>query len=667
MFRSLPIRLRILALPGIAAVGFVLALSVTLLFGQLAQSQLTQIERGYAPSLATSQALVDALGSLQRALRDAVAVSDTAQVAAADSIATRFETELAKFVGNPVVDPKDHQRISTEFQAYYALTTKASTGMINGTLGDDATTMLMQMSTGFRGLRDSLDARANRDRAKIDNAFSEARWAQQKSSIASVVVLVAALAALWFLAIGTLRSVLGPLKQLANSADAIAHGRLDQQIDYQSGDEVGVLANSFRGMLEYVSGIATAADRLAKGDMSATVEPRSEEDVLSRNMNRATETLSNIMTETNVLIVAARNGDLAHRGSPEKFEGVYAELLERTNEMLDALGAPLQEARQVLERVAQRDLSARMSGQYKGDHDDIKQSLNSALSTIGSTFEQLQNAINEISHASTDIGHGSNELASSASEQARAVEQVSQRISMVGDRTRSNVADAGNAMKSVDGARTNTQSGVQHMQELATAVGLIRDSTAQTAKIVKTIDDIAFQTNLLALNASVEAARAGDAGRGFAVVASEVRQLALKAAEAARSTSELIETSVRNTETGVSLNERVQRVLGEINASVIQASQDMAQITDGARVQEQELGEITVSLDRIGELTQRTAATAEESASASTELSSQAREMNKLAAQFKTSTSTSTRGKAAAVKRPSLASLEHFIPLSIAS
>src|SRR5688572_1412850 len=100
MFRTLPIRLRILALPGIAAIGFILALTVTLFFGQLAQSQLTQIERGYAPSLATSQALVDALGSLQRNLRDAVAVSDTSQVSAADSIATRFETELAKFEGN---------------------------------------------------------------------------------------------------------------------------------------------------------------------------------------------------------------------------------------------------------------------------------------------------------------------------------------------------------------------------------------------------------------------------------------------------------------------------------------------------------------------------------------------------------------------------------------
>lgn len=636
MLRTLPIRLRILALPAIAAIGFVLALSVTLLFNSFAQSQLTQIEQGYAPSLATSQALVDALGALQRALRDAVAVGDTAQVAAADSIAKRFTTNLAKFEGNRVVDPRDRKNIGAAFDAYYSQTSQTSTGMIKGTLGDNATEKLQQMSKGFRSLRDTLDAHANRDRARIDNAFHEARKAQNKSSIASVVVLVTALVILWVMAVGTLRSVLNPLRQIALAADGIARGRIDQQIDYHASDEVGTLANSFRDMLEYVGGIATAADRLARGDMSATVAPRSEEDVLSRNMNRATETLSSIMSEAKVLIVAARNGDLARRGSPEKFEGVYAELLQGTNEMLDALGEPQQEARDVLGRVADRDLSAKMVGEYKGDHAEMKESLNSALTTIGTTFEQLQASILDVSSASTEIGHGSRELASSAAEQARAVEQVAVRVSLVGDLTRRNVADAKSAMQSVDGARVNTQGGVQHMRQLAEAVNDIRNSTVQTAKIVKTIDEIAFQTNLLALNASVEAARAGDAGRGFAVVANEVRELALKAAEAARSTSELIEASVRSSESGVVLNERMQKTLTEIDASVQKASQDMTQIADGAQAHERELEEITTSLTRIGELTQRTASTADASASASTELSAQALEMNRLAAQFKT-------------------------------
>ncbi|MEP6835332.1 MAG: methyl-accepting chemotaxis protein [Gemmatimonas sp.] len=651
IFRTLPIRHRILALPAIAAIGFVFALSATLTFNHFAQTHLTQIEQGYAPSLATSQELVEALGALQRSLRDAVALGDTIQVGAADSIAQRFKRSLATFEGNPVVDQHDRENIGAAFNAYYGETTRTSVRMISGTLGENATAELQQMSSDFRTLRDTLDARANRDRSRINNAFLEARKAENRSDVASVVVLVTSLAILWVFAVGTLRSVLHPLRQIASAADAIACGRLDQQIDYQAKDEVGALANSFRGMIDYVGGIATAADRLARGDMSIAVAPRSTDDVLSRNMNRATETLSSIMSEANLLIVAARNGDLARRGRPEKFEGVYAKLLQGTNEMLDALEQPQQEAREVLGRVADRDLSAQMVGIYKGDHADIKDSLNSALATIGETFEQLQSSILDLSRGSTEIGYGSRELASSAAEQARAVEQVSQRINLVGDRTRRNVADARSAMDSVDNARANTHNGVQHMQQLAEAVNEIRDSTAQTAKIVKTIDEIAFQTNLLALNASVEAARAGDAGRGFAVVANEVRELALRAAEAARSTSALIEASVRSTETGVALNARMQTALSEIDTSVQKASHDMTQIADGAQAHERELQEITASLTRIGELTQRTAATADASAAASTQLSSQAHEMNRLAAQFKTGVRESSPARSVVVQR----------------
>jgi methyl-accepting chemotaxis protein len=643
MLRSLPLRLRILALPAIAALGFVAALSVTLIYGRVAQNHLAQIELGYSPSLETSRALVDALGTLQRALRDAVGVGDTAQVTAADSIAKRFQKALAGSEGNPVIEAHESEGIASAFRTYYAQATRTTSGMISGTLGDNATAQLQEMSKGYASLRDSLDSHAKRDQARIGEAFSNARSAQQKTSLAIVIVLVTALALLSLVAVGTLRSVLGPLRDMAQAADGIARGRLDQKIDYSAKDEVGVLANAFRGMVEYVGGIATAADRLARGDLSATVAPRSAEDVLTRSMNRATETLASIISEAKLLIEAARNGELARRGSPEKFEGAYADLLEGTNQMLDALSSPLDEARSVLERVDARDLSARMTREYKGDHAAIKESLNSALVTISAAFEQLQVGINQVNGASSEIGDGSRDLADSASEQAGAIDQISERLRVVDVRTKRNAADAQSARAIIDGARTNTHKGVESMSQLAEAVNEIKDSADQTAKIVRTIDEIAFQTNLLALNAAVEAARAGDAGRGFAVVAAEVRQLAMRAAEAARNTSALIEASVTRAETGVKLNEGVQKVLSEINTSVERASEVMTQIADGAHAQERELAEITSSVTLIGDLTQRTAANAEESASASTELSAQAKEMTLLAAQFKTSAQVTTR------------------------
>jgi methyl-accepting chemotaxis protein len=240
----------------------------------------------------------------------------------------------------------------------------------------------------------------------------------------------------------------------------------------------------------------------------------------------------------------------------------------------------------------------------------------------------------QVNSAATEIGAGSQELASGSSDQAGAIDQVSHRLAVVGERTKASAADAHEARAAMERARTDTVQGVERMQALAEAVADIKRSADSTAKIVKTIDEIAFQTNLLALNAAVEAARAGDAGKGFAVVADEVRSLAIRAADAARNTAALIEESVQKTEAGVKLNDGVRRRLEEIRTGVERASTMMANIADGAREQEQELGEVTAAISQIAQLTQRVAANAEESASAAAELQAQAGEMHEMASQF---------------------------------
>jgi methyl-accepting chemotaxis protein len=182
------------------------------------------------------------------------------------------------------------------------------------------------------------------------------------------------------------------------------------------------------------------------------------------------------------------------------------------------------------------------------------------------------------------------------------------------------------------------------MKRLSESIDRIRTSSDATAKIVKTIDEIAFQTNLLALNAAVEAARAGDAGKGFAVVAEEVRNLALRCAEAARNTSKLIEESVQNAVGGVALNQETMKHLAEINEQIQKVTAVMGEIAAASQRQSLGVSQITSAVEQLNHVTQQVAAGAEESAGAAEELSGRAVEAKRLVEGFRL-----TRTQAAAL------------------
>lgn len=172
------------------------------------------------------------------------------------------------------------------------------------------------------------------------------------------------------------------------------------------------------------------------------------------------------------------------------------------------------------------------------------------------------------------------------------------------------------------------------MQRLSQAIASIKSSSDQTAKIVRTIDEIAFQTNLLALNAAVEAARAGDAGRGFAVVAEEVRSLAIRSADAAKTTAALIEESVQSTAGGVALNAEVTKILDEIGRQVGAVTVVVGDIATTGEEQNRDVRQISDAITALNSVTQQVAATAEEAASASEELASQSASLTTMIGTF---------------------------------
>jgi methyl-accepting chemotaxis protein len=247
----------------------------------------------------------------------------------------------------------------------------------------------------------------------------------------------------------------------------------------------------------------------------------------------------------------------------------------------------------------------------------VKKEIANIGRSIGDGAAHTASASNQVSAASQSLAQG-------ASEQAASLEETTSALVEVASMTKRNAATAVEAATLAAQTRTSVDSGSRAMQRMTGAIGEIERSASETAKIIKVIDEIAFQTNLLALNAAVEAARAGESGRGFAVVAEEVRSLALRSADAARTTGRLIETSVDNSRSGVTTAGDVVRTLGQITQVAIKVDGMVGEIAAASREQSEGIEQVNVAIMQMDKVTQANAAAAEESASAAAELASQA-------------------------------------------
>lgn len=344
--------------------------------------------------------------------------------------------------------------------------------------------------------------------------------------------------------------------------------------------------------------------------------------------------LDGLLRESRTLLTHAQAGNFAARANTTGFEGSYGQLVGGMNELFGAVETPLSEAQQVLAQVANRDLTVRVKGDYRGAFAELKADINGAVGNLSDTLAQVQAAAEQVAAAGQQITSASQSLATGASEQAAGLEEVSSSSTVFASMAKSTAANTKEATALAQRARASADDGTQQMARLTEAVQEMRRGSADTARIVKTIEEIAFQTNLLALNAAVEAARAGDAGRGFAVVADEVRSLAIRSAEASKSTAALIEQSLQSVERGVAINATATASFSQISTQVSRVSDVVAEISAALDQQSMGVTQINVAIDELNGTTQQAAANAEESASTAEELSSQAEMLRSLVGQF---------------------------------
>lgn len=452
-------------------------------------------------------------------------------------------------------------------------------------------------------------------------------------------VILTLCALLLFMGLGILlhASIAKPLRTIAEFAREAASGECDGPIDVSTKDEIGKIADYLQQIGRNHQDLAEAALRISKGDFNVQITPAGDKDLLGKGMQLCIKNIQSFEDELIRLVDAAKNGNLTERARVDSFQGAYSILVRGINEMLDTLIRPVNRAIRVMDQVGKRDLSARLEGEYRGDFAALQSSLNLTIHTLDQALGQVALAAEQVSSASAQISSGTQVLSRGSSDQAASIQEVSSTLEEVESVTRQNTKHAREARDLSKAAEAAAEMGLGSMNRLSDAIGRIKVSSDSTARIIRTIDEIAFQTNLLALNAAVEAARAGDAGKGFAVVAEEVRNLALRSTEAARNTAALIEQSVKNSESGVALNREVLKNLNDINEQVKRVGSVTAEIAAASEQQSQGVTQVNHVIHQMNTITQQIAVHAEESASGAEELSGQADELRNMVFAFRLS------------------------------
>jgi len=299
---------------------------------------------------------------------------------------------------------------------------------------------------------------------------------------------------------------------------------------------------------------------------------------------------------------------------------------------------PLDECKNVMNDMAQGNLTSRYEGKMSGDEiSEIAKTMNSSLDQFEELISSIIVASQNLAQAVEQISTGNQSLSQRTSEQASALEEVASTIEEATATIKQNAENAQEANRMSEDSLRLGDDGSAVVNEAVRSINDISESSKKIGDIITVINEIAFQTNLLALNAAVEAARAGDQGRGFAVVAGEVRNLAQRARNEANNIDDLIKNSIEKIEKGSELSNKSGEALVEVIASIQRMNQLISEIAAASEEQRQGIDQINIAVSEMDTMTQQNAALVEETAAASEEMANQAQELLKTMEQFKIS------------------------------
>ncbi|MEO9965281.1 MAG: methyl-accepting chemotaxis protein [Reichenbachiella sp.] len=463
----------------------------------------------------------------------------------------------------------------------------------------------------------------------------------------------------------TTTSIVGPIRKLTQMIQRLGLGELPDFKIKKAQDEVGDMIISLQNLRDGLSGTSDFASELGKGNLAANYVLLSDSDVLGKSLIMMRDKLKDVIFETNQVIgKAEHNGDLAARINVDNKTGAWSDLANSINTLLASVAMPILRVNEIVNAMAEGDLTQRYTTEAKGDIQSLAESLNSALDSLNNLLHQISTNASMVDESAVEMLTSSEEMNGSTGEIATSIGEMSNgaqtqvtkvdesSILVEGILNSSNEMGerAKNINEGVDNVVTSSKSGMKMLDQVVANMADLSDYSVKTTdsmkilttrsseitRVLNVITEIASQTNLLALNAAIEAAQAGDAGRGFAVVAEEIRKLAEDSKSSAREIENLIQDVQKDTQEaskvteamsqGVKIGETASKDAAEMFKKIAEKAGHNLTLSEAivtaTEAQQKDIRLVVSNTENIVVIAEETAAGTEEIASSASELSS---------------------------------------------